>query len=128
MYLSPSFEYHVLKFVADKMIEFRKEAGDGYKELSSAIAKIVSKEAMVESMKKVAIALNFIVFGKHESSIRNDFGTEEKQKELRDLQKKVATLINEDFIKDFDSLVVYLRKQYVSKHTPQIFETKLIKQ
>lgn len=34
MYLSPRFEYHVLKFVSDQMIKFRKDAGDAYKRIS----------------------------------------------------------------------------------------------
>jgi hypothetical protein len=33
MYLSPRFEYHVLKFVSDEMIKYRNDAGDNYREL-----------------------------------------------------------------------------------------------
>lgn len=52
MYLSPRFEYHVLKFVSDEMIRYRNDAGDAYKELSSAVMKIVPKDYMPKAMKK----------------------------------------------------------------------------
>lgn len=48
MYLSPRFEYHVLKFVSDEMIRYRNDAGDAYKELSSAIMRIVPKRLHAE--------------------------------------------------------------------------------
>lgn len=87
MYLSPRFEYHVLKFVADEMIRYRNEAGDAYRELSSAVQKIVPKGFMPVSMKKVGEALNYVVFNQHEKMLRNKQGDEKKQRELWQLEK-----------------------------------------
>lgn len=44
--------------------------------------------------------------------LRNKQGDESKQRELWQLEKKVADLINEGFITNFDNLISYLRKQY----------------
>lgn len=121
MYLSPRFEYHVLKFVADEMIRYRNDAGDAYKELSSAIMKIVPKDFMPKAMQKVGEALNWVVFNNHEKMLRNKHGDEMKQRELWQLEKKIADLINEGFISNFDNLIIYLRNQYQKRNYPQVF-------
>ena len=119
MYLSPRFEYHVLRFVADEMIKYRNLAGDSYKTLASHVATIVPKQLMPMAMKKIAQGLNFIVFGDHKHAMRNEVGEETKQVELFQLQQKVADLIGDDFIKSFDELITYLRKLYGRKYTPK---------
>lgn len=121
MYLSPRFEYHVLKFVSDEMIKFRNEAGDFHKELAASIMKIVPKTFMPIAMKKVSEALNWIIFNQHEKMLRNKFGDENKQRELSQLEKKVSDLINEGFITNFDNLIAYLRKQYSKRNYPAVF-------
>lgn len=52
MWINPSFKYDVIKFVYDEMIRYRNEAGDAYRELSSAIMKIVPKDFMPKAMQK----------------------------------------------------------------------------
>ncbi|MFW6016166.1 MAG: KilA-N domain-containing protein [bacterium] len=37
MWINPEFKYDVIKFVYDKLIQFRNESGDNYKEYTSAI-------------------------------------------------------------------------------------------
>lgn len=118
MYLNPRFEYHVLRFVSDQMLEFRDRAGEAYKTLASAIARIVRPNEMRESMQKVAKALNWIVFNNHETMIRNEFGDEKKMQELFQLEEKIADLINDGFITAFPSLVDYLRKLWRKKYEP----------
>ena len=61
-------------------------------------------------------AINYIVTGKHESRLRNDYGTEEKQKEYFELEKQVAMLISERFLKTPEEVVNYLRKKFISKY------------
>lgn len=121
MYLSPRFEYHVLKFVADEMIRYRKDAGDAYKELSSAVMQIVPKDFMPKAMRKIAEALNWIVFDNHERMMRNKQGEESKQLELFQLEKKVSDLIDEGFITSYEDLLLYLRKLYIKKNSPGVF-------
>ena len=71
MWLNPRFEVQVIKFVYDQMLKYRNDVGDAYKELGSAISKIVSKKFMPAAMCKIAKAINCIVFGKHEHEMRN---------------------------------------------------------
>lgn len=121
MWINPSFKYDVIKFVYDEMIRYRNEAGDAYRELSSAIMKIVPKDFMPKAMQKIGEALNWVVFNQHEKMLRNKFGDEKKQRELCHLENKVADLINEGFITDFDKLIIYLRRQYAKRNYPQVF-------
>jgi hypothetical protein len=68
-------------------------------------------------MQNIAKAINHIVFNKHESMLRNK-GSEESLKELHMLEEKVSALINEGFIKDYDSLLRYLRQLWINKYNP----------
>lgn len=120
MYLSPRFEYHVLKFVADQMIRYRNDAGDAYKELASAIMKIVPRDFMPKAMQKIGEALNWVIFNSHEKMLRNKHGDEMKQRELWQLEKKIADLVDEGFIVSFDNLLSYLRKLYYKRYTPVV--------
>lgn len=123
MWINPSFKYDVIKFVYDDMIRYRNLAGDSYKELASAISKIVPKTFIPKAMQKVGEALNWIIFDSHEPLLRNKHGNESKQRELWQLEKKVADLINEGFILDYDILISYLRKQYQKRNLPNVFQS-----
>lgn len=61
MWLNPVFKVKVLKFVYDQMLKYRNDAGDAYKELGTAIGKIVSKKFMPAAMCKIAKAINYVV-------------------------------------------------------------------
>ena len=120
MWIDPEFKYDVLKFVYDQMITYRNEAGDAYKELSSAVNKIVGKDFMKTAMSKIAEGVNLYVFGEHETAIRNQHGTEAKMRELFQFERKVADLINEGFIKNFEAVMEYLKMMWQKKHTPKL--------
>ena len=121
MWLNPAFKVKVLKFVQDEMIKYRNEAGDAYNKLGSAVSKIVRKDFMPQAMQKVGEALNWIVFNEHERNIRNQYGEEKKQRELYELERKVADLINEGFIKSYDQMITYLKNVYRHKYLPAVF-------
>lgn len=118
MWINPAFKVKVLKFVSDQMIKYRNEAGDAYRELSAAVQKIAGNK-MKETMRTTAKAINHVVFGIHEQMMRNKQGDEAKQYELLALERKLADLINDDFIRDADSLIAYLRKKWHEKYTPK---------
>lgn len=121
MWLNPRFEVQVIKFVYDEMIKYRNEAGDAYNKLGSAVSKIVRKDFMPQAMQKVGEALNWIVFNEHERNIRNQYGEEKKQRELYELERKAADLINEGFIKSYDQMITYLKNVYRHKYLPAVF-------
>lgn len=69
MWINPRFEVKVIRFVYDEMIRYRNDAGDAYKELSSAVMKIVPKDFMPKAMQKVGEALNWVIFNNHEKNV-----------------------------------------------------------
>lgn len=121
MWLNPRFEVQVIKFVYDQMLKYRNDAGDAYKDMSAAISTIIPKDFMQRAMQKVGEALNWVVFNAHEKMLRNKTGEESKMRELFEFERKVAELINDGFIKDYTSLLTYLRKKYQEKNYPTVF-------
>lgn len=121
MWLNPCFEVKVIKFVYDQMIAYRNEAGDAYRELSAAVSKLVAPNFMPVAMRQTAEAINWCVFNQHETAIRNKHGEENKMRKLFELERKVASLIDEGFIRKFDDMMEYLRNQWRRAYTPQVF-------
>ena len=122
MWLNPRFEVKVIKFVYDQMIKYRNEAGDAYKELGAAVSKIVDKSFMPVAMSNISKGINYVVFGDHYSLIRNDKGDEGMQRELFAMERKVADLINDGFIKSYDNAMNYLRMKWKEKYTPTLLQ------
>lgn len=116
MWLNPAFKVKVLKFVSDQMLSYRNEAGEAYKQLASAMNKICTPHQMKHYMPILGKGLNYIVTGKHENQLRNEYGTEEKQKEYFELEKQVAMLINEGFLKSPEDVANYLRRKFQQKY------------
>lgn len=116
MWLNPVFKVKVLRFVYDQMLTYRNEAGDAYKALSSAMNKICTPHQMKKYMPILGKGINFIVTGRHEHKLRNEYGTEEKQKEYFELEKQVAMLIDEGFLKTPDDVANYLRRKFQKKY------------
>lgn len=118
MYINPSFKYDAIRFIYDKMIEYRNKAGDAYKLLATNVQKVVDANFMPIAMRRIGEAINWIIFNCHEKDLRNKFGSEEKQNELYQFEIKVATLIDEGFITSYDELIKYLRSQYARRNKP----------
>lgn len=127
MWLNPRFEVKVIKFIYDQMIAFRNEAGDAYRELSAAVAKIVTPNFMASAMRQTAEAINWCVFNQHETAIRNKHGEEVKMRQLFELERKVASLIEDGFITKFDDMMEYLRNQWRKANVPKVFQTPIKK-
>ena len=111
MYISPKFEYHVLKFVADQLLEFRNESGDLTKDLNSSVQRLFKNI----DYPKLAIGINWCVYGKHKVGIRN-LGTEAETKEIVDLQKNLSFSCDRGHITSFEMLMDDLRDIYCKKY------------
>lgn len=118
MWLNPDFKYEVIKFVQDKMLDYRDRSAEYYKALGSAVKTLKSDLDMRSRMSTVATALNYIVFNEDEHALRNKKATEEEQQKLWQTEMLVTELINSGFIKTFDELVRFLRKKYNEAHNP----------
>lgn len=125
MWLNPRFEVKVIKFIYDQMIAYRNEAGDAYRELSVAVAKIVAPNFMASAMRQTAEAINWCVFNQHETAIRDKHGEEGKMRQLFELERKVASLIDDGFITKFDDMMEYLRNQWRKVNVPRVFQKSI---
>ena len=110
MWLNPSFKYDVLKFVYDELIKQRHDAGDNYISLSASGQKLKGYD-----YREVAIALQWIVFGKKGKELRQS-ATQEQLKELNDLQTKLSFAIDMGYITSYQQLISELRKLYSNKN------------
>ncbi len=120
MWINPSFKYDVIKFVYDELIRYRNEAGDAYREMSEAVAKISKKGEIPQNIAKVAEAINFIAQNGHEKMLRNK-ADEAQMKEYVRIEKDIIMLVNKNFIKTFESLMEYLRSEWRIKYQPALF-------
>lgn len=98
MELNPMLYAKVVTWVTDKLILNRIEAGDFYKELSSALYKLPDTDYSC-----LAKSLNMKIFGKHEPGLRNK-GSEKELENLKKLEYGLAFAINQGFIKNMDDV------------------------
>lgn len=113
MEMNPELYAMVIFWLTDKLILNRIEAGAFYKELSGAIYKWNPDYSVIAKW------LNHIIFGKHESGIRNT-ATQEQLKELRDLEAKLAFAITMGYIANEQSLIIELKKIYKTKYGKEL--------
>lgn len=118
MWLDSDFKYKALKFVQDQMLRFRDEAGEAYKALCQAVARITPCEKRREVMAFVGRAINYIMWNTHNESERNAHATEDDMKRLQEFERRLACLIDDGFITSPDDLTRYLRKQWAKKWSP----------
>lgn len=116
MWINPSFRYDVIKFVYDEMIKFRNLAGDAYPSMCKAVRSILPEEVFREKIKDLARSLNIIVYGKHETEMRNKIGDESKIREMYELERQIAQWVNLGLIKDYEMLRSALNKLYFQKY------------
>lgn len=110
MWLNPKFKVQVLKFVYDELIKCRTAAGDNYNVLAKSIASLPDVD-----YPKVARALNWIVFNKHERDIRNT-ATPQQLQDMDELQRKLAFSVDMGYIRSFPDLMNSMRRIYNRHH------------
>lgn len=116
MWINPSFKYDVIKFVYDEMIKFRNLAGDAYPSMCKAVSSILPDDLFKQKIKDLAKSLNIIVYGKHESEMRNKIGDEAKIREVYELESQIAKWINWGLIANYEQLKSVLYKMYYQKY------------
>jgi len=106
MDLNPIFKAQVIGWLTDSLIVNRIEAGNFYKELSRAMSKFSNVDYV-----QVAKGLNYCVFGRHETGLRNS-ATQKELKELESLESKMAFAIDMGYITSFEMIISELTKIY----------------
>lgn len=112
MWLNPRFEVKVLKFVRDKMLEYRDDAGEAYKALSSAVARVVPADRMRAVMATVAKGINYVLWNAHSDGERNLHATDGDMRRLHEYERHLAATIDDGFIRSEEELVGHLRRQW----------------
>jgi hypothetical protein len=110
MWINPRFEYFVIKFVYDQLIEFRCLAGDNYKGLTSAVNHFQNVDYV-----QLAQGLNYIVFKEHYAGIRQK-ANQQQLKDLVEVQQQLAFSVRMGYIRTFDQLITEMRRIYEMKH------------
>lgn len=116
MWINPTFKVKVLKFVYDEMIKFRNLAGDAYPSMCRAVRSIMPEPIFREKVKDLARSLNIIVYGRHESEMRNKVGDESKIREMYELERQIAQWINIGLVGNYKQLKSALNKLYYQKY------------
>lgn len=97
MWLNPHFKVKVLKFVSDQMLTYRNEAGDAYKQLSSAMSKISTPQQMKQYMPIIGRGINFVITGRHEHQLATSMGLKRNKKNTLSSKNKLQCLSKKDF-------------------------------
>lgn len=116
MWLNPKFKYEVLRWVSDNLLTFRNDAGDTYKQLTKHVASIGLLD-----FPKLAKAINYVVYGKHQRDIRN-ISTESDLKEMNKIQSHIIFSIQSGLITNEHELIESLRRIYRKKYTPKCLQ------
>ena len=110
LWINPKFKLQVIKFVYDELIKQRNDAGDNYISLSTSGVKLKGY-----NFREVATAMQWIVFNKVGKNLRQS-ATQEELKEMSELEKQLAYLIDNDYITSYKQLLSDMRKTYNKKY------------
>lgn len=110
MEMNPELYATVVTWLTDGLILNRIGAGDMYIELSRALSRFHDVD-----YRKIAQAMNYIVFGKHETGIRNK-GTKEQLLELEKLESNLAFMIDNDSFSSFEEVIQFARNIWIKKN------------
>jgi hypothetical protein len=93
MWLSVEFKVWALDVISDKVLQFRDDAGEKYKEMSSALS--LAGMNKPSDFAREAKMVNRVVFGKHKKGLR-DQANEKELELLNKIQFYNAELINQE--------------------------------
>lgn len=113
--LDPEIYASVVVWLTDGFIKSRNVAGDAYVKMCRSISSLIkNKDELSECIKKIAEAMNYIIFNKHEDGIRNK-ATEEQLNQITELELAISSIIDCGFISDYNILIAYLRKEWMKR-------------
>jgi hypothetical protein len=117
MELNPMIYGKALKWITDTLILNRLEASDNYKPMNEAIKKAldIPKEKFYIYV-NVAKSINNIVFGYHETGMRNKASKEDLSK-VRDIEIFITNFANLGFLKEYEDLEVIFSKYKTKNKT-----------
>lgn len=122
--LDPEIYASVVIWLTDGLIKNRNIAGDAYIRTCRSVSSLVKdKSELQNGIRRVAKAINFIVFNKHEEGIRNT-ATENQLNEISELEISISSIIDGGFVNNYDELIEYLGKEWKKKWGNPIMSLK----
>lgn len=113
--LDPEIYAKVIIWLHDGLIENRNAAGEAYVRMSSSVARLVeNKGELSDKISRVAKAINFIVFNKHEDGIRN-MATKNQLNDIVAIENIITGVISGGFVDSYENLINYLGKEWKKK-------------
>lgn len=106
--LNPRLYAKVSIWLGDKLILNRIEAGNFYKSLSKALGVFKLNGEHIDYI-RLAKSLNYKIFGRHETGIRN-LATKEQLQKLYELESNIAFSIDMGFISTFEDAITIINK------------------
>lgn len=116
MWINPRFEVKAIRFIYDEMIRFRNLAGDSYPSMCKAVRSILPEEMFKDKIKDLARSLNIIVYGYHETGMRDKISDEAKVREMHELEHQITQWINLGLIRNYEQLREALYRLFFQKH------------
>lgn len=110
MELNPLLYAKVITWLTDKLILTRIEAGDLYKDLTRATKKFPDVD-----YPQLAKGLNYCIFGRHESGLRN-IATQQQLNELRALESNLAFAVDMGLVPTYPKLIEKMLEIYYAKN------------
>lgn len=113
--LDPDIYATVVIWLTDGLIKNRNLAGDAYIKTCKSVSSLIKdKSELSDRIKRVAKAINFIIFNKHEDGIRNQ-ATENQLNEISELEIAISSIIDGGFITSYEELINYLGNEWKKK-------------
>jgi hypothetical protein len=118
MYLNPKFQYDVIKFVYDNLVNLRVDIAKRYKAWTSTLKSAGAKEP--EDYQRIAKCMNYVVFGKHFEGIR-DHATTEEIAEMQKQEDFIIKSVEYGLFTTLEQIRGYLKKEYDKNNNPRCF-------
>lgn len=111
-------------FCKERVMDFRKQAGDSYKRLAANVQNIVGADNMKVYMPQVATALNWTAFNDGNPEARNRHGMEDRVNDLIKIQDMISSFIEYNMLRSYDDLIKVLRMEWAKRWSPKVLRDR----
>lgn len=113
--LDPEIYAKVIIWLTDGLIEDRNLAGEAYIRMCKSVSKLVrDKSEVSDKIRRVAKAVNYVVFNEHSDNRRN-FASKSEMSEIVAIENVVTGIIDGGFVVSYDDLITFLGKEWRKK-------------
>lgn len=108
MQMNPEIYGIIVTWLTDSLIINRLEASINYRLMNDQVKQTLNLEPdSYKEYQQIASAINYKIFNRNEIGIRN-FATKEDLKKILDIEKGLASVLKNNFVKDLPSIIKYI--------------------